>query len=279
MRRSILTLLLILVIMRPASAEPSGRRVLVVLSSEDHITLRNGVRHPTGLYMNELLVPLRMLVDAGYEPVFATPKGNAPTLDAHSNSAASFGNDMKKYEEMKKFLASLSGLRNPRKLSDVAQEGLTAYSAVFVPGGHAPMQDLVTDPSMGTILRAAHARGMPTALICHGPIALISTLPEPVKFIDELRREEAVVAVQWPYREYRMTIFSTAEEQTAEKGFLGGKVLFYPDRALEAAGGNVTIAPAFTPHVIVDRELITGQNPASDEALGRALLEALKRGS
>jgi putative intracellular protease/amidase len=41
-----------------------------------------------------------------------------------------------------------------------------------VPGGHAPMQDLLADPALGRLLRAFHAEGKTTALVCHGPIAL-----------------------------------------------------------------------------------------------------------
>ena len=38
-----------------------------------------------------------------------------------------------------------------------------------------------------------------------------------------------------------MTIFSTAEEQQREPLEIGGKVLFYPDFALQTAGGDVSV--------------------------------------
>jgi hypothetical protein len=38
-----------------------------------------------------------------------------------------------------------------------------------------------------------------------------------------------------------MTIFSTAEEQQREPIEIGGKVFFYPDFALRAAGGDVSV--------------------------------------
>jgi putative intracellular protease/amidase len=50
-----------------------------------------------------------------------------------------------------------------------------------------------------------------------------------------------------------------------------------PD-ALRIAGGDVITGTAdFAPHVIVDRELITGQNPRSDRPIAKALVEALDR--
>lgn len=38
----------------------------------------------------------------------------------------------------------------------------------------------------------------------------------------------------------------------------------------------MSYAQAWQPHVVVDRELITGQNPFSDKALAKALLEQLE---
>ena len=72
-----------------------------------------------------------------------------------------------------------------------------------------------------------------------------------------------------------MTIFSTAEEQQREPIEIGGKVLFYPDFALRAAGGDVSVVAPWKSYVLQDRELISGQNPFSDEALLKLLLPAL----
>jgi putative intracellular protease/amidase len=72
-----------------------------------------------------------------------------------------------------------------------------------------------------------------------------------------------------------MTIFSTAEEQQREPIEIGGKVLFYPDFALRAAGGDVSVVAPWKSYVIQDRELISGQNPFSDQELLTHLLPAL----
>jgi putative intracellular protease/amidase len=73
----------------------------------------------------------------------------------------------------------------------------------------------------------------------------------------------------------QMTVFSTAEEQQREPLEIGGKVLFYPDFALRTAGGDVTVLAPWKSYVLQDRELISGQNPFSDEALLKLLLPAL----
>src|SRR5580698_8271483 len=71
------------------------------------------------------------------------------------------------------------------------------------------------------------------------------------------------------------TIFSTAEEQQREPIEIGGKVLFYPDFALRAAGGDVSVVAPWKSYVLQDRELMSGQNPFSDEALLKLLQTAL----
>jgi putative intracellular protease/amidase len=73
-----------------------------------------------------------------------------------------------------------------------------------------------------------------------------------------------------------MTIFSASEEKWVENEILHAKMYFDMPYALTTAGGKVINgAVDFEPHVIVDRELITGQNPRSDHAIGAKLIEAL----
>ena len=73
-----------------------------------------------------------------------------------------------------------------------------------------------------------------------------------------------------------MTGFSTAEEQQEENaGHLDGHMPFYVDQELGRLGGEVTVATPWSSNAIRDRELITGQNPMSEEAFTALYLEAL----
>ena len=49
----------------------------------------------------------------------------------------------------------------------------------------------------------------------------------------------------------------------------------YPDVALAAAGATIQNGADWQPNVVVHRELITGQQPFSDDAFGKALLAKL----
>jgi putative intracellular protease/amidase len=255
-------------------------KVLVLVSSGHGLPLKDGGCYKgAGYYLNELTVPVRALMKEGYEITFANPKGNTPQLDVNSAIAQFFGGDEARLQDYLKFRDSLTGLKNPTRISDVIASGLDQYDAVFVPGGHGPMEDLLDDPDAGTVMRHFHETSKPTAVLCHGPISLLSALPNSKEFVAALAAGDVAGARAkargWIYSGYKMTIFSTAEEQQREPLEIGGKVLFYPDFALSTAGGDVSVLAPWSSYVIQDRELISGQNPFSDEALLKLLLPAL----
>lgn len=260
-------------------AVQSKGKVLVVVSSVSEIALQEGKVYPTGYFLNELTVPVKALMDAGYEPVFANPKGNAAEWDVHSLNAKFFAGNPNELDRMKSFALSLPGLKKPLTFAQVLQQGTANYVGVFVPGGHAPLGDLTTNIELGKLLREFHKQAKPTALICHGPVALLSALPEPSGFVtgmindDSAQRE--VASKGWPYAGYRMTVFSTAEERAAEQDQLKGSVKFYPAEALAEAGAIVETGKAWQNHVVQDRELITGRQPFSDEEFTRVFIAAL----
>jgi putative intracellular protease/amidase len=255
-------------------------KVLVLVSSGHGLPLQDGkVYSGAGYYLNELTVPVRALMENGYEITFANPKGNTPQLDVNSATAVFFGGDEARLKDYLSFRDSLTGLKNPARIAHVIASGLDQYDAVFVPGGHGPMIDLLDDPDAGTVLRHFHETSKPTAVLCHGPISLLAALPNAPEVVGALKAGDAAgaraKAHNWIYSGYKVTIFSTAEEQQREPLEIGGKVLFYPDFALRSAGGDVSVVAPWKSYVLRDRELISGQNPFSDEALLKLLLAAL----
>jgi len=132
---------------------------------------------------------------------------------------------------------------------------------------------------VGQALLQLSMMNSPTAVLCHGPISLLAALPNASEVVGALKAGDAAgaraKAQGWIYSGYKMTIFSTAEEQQREPLEIGGKVFFYPDFALRAAGGDVSVVAPWQSYVLQDRELISGQNPFSDEALLKLLLPAL----
>jgi putative intracellular protease/amidase len=260
----------------------SKGKVLVVGSNATRIEVQGGGYGPTGNYLNETVVPIWELQAAGYDFVLATPNGTKPHIDAASDVAAHFGGDETTWRRAQKFFADNPSMNDVHTLRAVIDGGLDDYAGVFVPGGQAPVVDLMQDPDLGEILRHYHAKGTPTAFLCHGPIATIAAMPKAKEFRAALvagdARKAAELAKGWQYAGYKMTIFSNSEEKWVENDILHAQMYFHVADALEIAGGDVSVAAVdFEPHVIEDRELICGQNPRSDHELGTTLVAALDR--
>lgn len=264
-----------------AATSASAGNVLVVLSDEATLDLKAGKTFQTGFYLNELMQPVKMLMDAGHTITFATPQGKAPTLDKGSVNPMFFGGDQAALDTHVKLLEQLRLTDKDNSpvvsLARVEQQGYAKYDAVYVPGGHAPMQDLLTSPALGKVLAAFHKDGKPTALVCHGPIALLSAMPDAKGFSMKLAQGATPTQPKWIYSGYKVTVFSNAEEEASKAQLGGGEMKFYPETALVKAGLKFSKAANWEGNMVTDHELITGQNPASAPLVGKELLVRLQK--
>lgn len=274
-KRSLITVALVSVFSQATIAAGSKGQILVLLSSESEMQLQEGKTISTGYYLNEFGVPADAFIQAGYELVLATPKGNAPVVDQKSVSIDYFGGSAAEMQRIKEVIAALPDINDTLSLSEILDGGLAQYKAVFIPGGHAPLIDLANNPEVGEILSHFNANAKPTAAICHGPIALLSAQQNSTAFQQGLIEQTDPKATDWIYAGYKMTIFSNSEEAVFEGSLDGKKLQYYPGQAMQQAGGNMQYSADWTSNVVIDRELITGQNPFSDKALAAAVLKQL----
>jgi putative intracellular protease/amidase len=255
--------------------------VLVVLSDQDQLDLKDGKVMQTGFFLNELMQPVQAFVEAGETVVFATPSGKAPTADQKSNDVNFWGGDEKARQESLALLATLkltSKTHSPAiSLAQVKQIGYDKFDAVFVPGGHIPMQELLKDKQLGELLTNFHENGKVTGFTCHGTIAMLSALPDASSFVTALESgKQPAAPANWIYKGYKVTAFTDAEEEQA-KGFLGGgHMKLVPQDGLVAAGANFVEAKPWSENVVEDHEVISGQNPQSAKAVALAMLAKLK---
>ncbi|WP_378734184.1 type 1 glutamine amidotransferase domain-containing protein [Nocardia brasiliensis] len=228
-------------------------KLLFVLTGADTWTLSDGTRHPTGFWAEEFAVPYEAVKAAGHEVVVATPGGVRPPVDQGSLTAdANGGQD--KADKIARTLAECPELQHPVELSEV---DLADYAAVFYPGGHGPMEDLAVDAESGKLLTATLESGKPLAVVCHGPAALLAAT-----------KADGSNA----FAGYALTGFSNAEETQA--GLAGKAQWLLQDRLVEL-GADFREGEPWAPNVVVDRNLITGQNPGSSADVATALLQKL----
>ncbi len=267
-------LLLLPIFSAHSEAAASKGKILVVVSSQSQMELADKSIMNVGFFLNEFAVPTEYLAERGYEIVLATPSGQMPVMDKSSNDKKFFGGDE---AARAKAVAFVNGLK-PISLQDAIKDGLEQYAAIFVPGGHAPMTDLMQDKDLGTILRYFHEKQKPTAFICHGPSAMLAALPDAAAYRQALVSHDAkgamAAAKGWIYSGYEMTVLSDAEEWPGEVA-KGTEMPFHVEQALQIAGGRMRVDGMYGSHVVHDRELITGQNPSSDLELARELDKTL----
>ena len=145
----------------------SKGKVLVTGSNATRIEVQGGGWGPTGNYLNETVVPIMALISAGYDVQLATPNGTKPHMDKASDSAAHFGGDISAYARAKDFWTDDSTMNQVRTLRSVIEEGLDKYAGVFVPGGQAPVVDLMLGEALVEALDKTNAQRRPSAA-AHG---------------------------------------------------------------------------------------------------------------
>lgn len=232
-------------------------KILMVVSAATSLKLADGSTHPTGYWAEEVAASHRVLAAAGADVDIATPAGVRPTVDALSLSEQG-GVSPAEAEEFRTYLAGIAEeLSAPLALSEVKAGD---YDAIYVPGGHAPMADLAQDADLGRLLSEADAQGKTVAALCHGVAALLSASAEDGGFTFAGRA---------------LTSFTDEEER---QGGLGENTPFFVETRLRDEGAVLRTGGAWSNTVVVDGNLITGQNPQSSTATAEAVLEALAAG-
>ncbi len=228
-------------------------KILFVMTGADHWTLADGTKHPTGFWAEEAVAPYEAFKAAGHEVVVATPGGVVPPVDQGS-LAAEYNGGQENADRVAAVLAAMTELREPVRVEDV---NLDDYAAVFYPGGHGPMEDLAVNADSGRLLTLALASGKPLGVVCHAPAALLAAT----------KADGGNT-----FAGYQVAAFSNAEET---QGGLADKAKWLLEDRLTEAGVRVQVGEPWAPKVVVDRNLVTGQNPASAAPLAAELLKRL----
>ena len=226
--------------------------VLMILTSHDKL---GDTGKKTGFWLEEFAAPYYVMLDAGAEITLASPAGGQPPLDPKSDAADAQTEATKRF---KKDETAQRALANTSKLAEIDAD---EFDAVFYPGGHGPLWDLAENPESQRIIETFITTKRPLAAVCHAPAIFKHT-----KGIDE----KSLVSGR------RVTGFTNSEE--AGVG-LTKIVPFLVEDMLKANGGRYEKGPDWGSYVVVDGNLVTGQNPASSEAAARELLKLIQKKS
>lgn len=224
-------------------------KILMVVTSHDQL---GNTGRKTGLWLEELAAPYLVFRDAGLAVTIASPKGGQAPIDPESLAEASQTEDTRRFLHDHEAMAALA---ETVPLPGVDQAD---FDAVFFPGGHGPLWDLTHDRHALSLIEQTLAAGKPVALVCHAPGILTN-----VKASDG-----------GPIAAGRtVTGFTDAEEAAMH---LTDVVPFLLEEVLRRQGATFSAAADFTPHVVQDGLLITGQNPPSSTQAALTLLDILR---
>jgi len=223
--------------------------VLMVLTSHDKL---GNTGEKTGFWLEELAAPYYVFKDAGATITLASPAGGQPPLDPKS--------DLPDFQtpatdRFKADSAANEALANTVKLESVSAD---AFDAVFYPGGHGPLWDLVDNAASISLIEQLNSADKPVGVVCHASAALVNA-----------KAADGSALVKGK----KVTGFSNTEEEAVQ---LTDVVPLLVEDALQEKGAIYEKGPDWGSFILEDGNLISGQNPASSEAAANAVLARLR---
>ena len=226
-----------------------AKRVLMVLTSHDNMGISD---KKTGNWFDEVATPYYTFKEHGIEVVMASPKGGAAPIDPFSHDDAFTTDNTRRFEDDP---AAQRALANTAKLSEIDYRD---FDGAFFPGGYGQLWDLASDSLAIAMIEDMIEAETPVAMVCHAP-AILRDAKKP--------NGEPLVAGK------DVTGFTDAEDTELD---LSRHLLFSLEQALIANGANFKRANAnWSPNVVEDGALITGQNPASAAPIAEVLANRL----
>ncbi|MDP5253080.1 MULTISPECIES: type 1 glutamine amidotransferase domain-containing protein [unclassified Vibrio] len=223
-------------------------KILMVLTSHDKL---GDTGEKTGFWLEEFAAPYYQFLDAGSEITLASPLGGQPPLDPNSELEDFQTPATERFNQDPQAQAVLA---NTVKLETINSED---FDAVFYPGGHGPLWDLTSSATSIALIESFERAQKPISFVCHAPAVL-----------KDVKAANGDVLIKGR----KVTGFTNGEE--AGVG-LTDVVPFLIEDEFIRLGADYQKSDDWSEFVVEDGLLITGQNPASSEAVAKALLKRL----
>ena len=223
------------------------KRVLIIITSHDRMGYS---AEQTGLNLEEFACTYHRFQECGIGVTAASPAGGEVPIDPRSVKSRTLGVDGKRF-----ITGNDPILDNTEKLANVDPDD---FDALLYPGGHGSVWDLATDHRNARIASSFFERGKPVGAICHGIAALLKA-----------RKHDGYPVIFGR----KVTAISNAEER--ETGFDGLLPFLLEDR-LQELGAIFSAGSSWRPYMVIDGNLITGQNPRSAGAVAESIIREIR---
>lgn len=218
-------------------------KVLFVVTSVGQM---GSTEESTGYYLSEVTHPWKVLHDS-YDIDIVSPEGGKAPVD---------GFDLddpinKEVWETDEFYNKVMNTMVPNEVHP------DEYKGIFFAGGHGTMWDFPRCKELADIAVRIYENGGIVGAVCHGPAIFYNMrLSDGNYLIDGLK----------------LTAFTNEEETQSGKAAI---VPFLLESGLMERGAKFKKAAPFQPNVVIDRRVVTGQNPASATRVGHEILRLL----
>ena len=227
-------------------------RVLIVTTSHNEL---GNTGKKTGVWLEELAGPYYQFLDSGSEITIVSVKGGDVPLDPKSELQEWQTEFTKRFYGDKK---AFSFLKNTKSITEVNPKD---FDILFFPGGHGPMWDLGDNQTIADLINGFNEEEKPIGLVCHGVVAL--------KGVKGGNGQPFI-------KGKRLTSFTNSEEDAVG---LSEVVPFLLEDALKSEGAVYVKGQDWSNFVIVDGNLVTGQNPQSSVSAAQKTMELLNNRS
>ncbi len=208
----------------------------------------------TGLWLSELTHIYHAAIEKGDEITIASPKGGKVPIDPESLKPLMLDKISKAYWNDTSFRELLE---NSKSLPEVSGKD---FDLVYLAGGHGTMYDFPGDTTLQNIIRNQYEKGKMVAAICHGVGGLMNV---------KLSNGEYLI------KDRKITGFNWFEESLANRK---KKVPFNLEAGIKERGADYRKAfIPMTSKVVVDGNLITGQNPFSSKETAKVIMRELEQ--
>lgn len=229
----------------------AGHRALIVTTSHD--TLGETGR-ATGVFGSEMTVPYYAFLDAGLEVDIVSIAGGEIPVEPWSMSWPLATAEDRRFRNDP---AAMEMLRNSRAISEVDPE---IYDVIFMAGGWGAAYDFAQSSELAELVTSANANGAILGSVCHGALGLVNATDVDGSPLIEGRRVTGVT-----------------DKQVAELGIQITPL--HPETELRATNaifeGETRWRDFFATHVVVDGNLVTGQNQNSGYETAHRILDLL----
>lgn len=228
-----------------------GKKALIITTSHDTL---GDTGKKTGVFASEMTVPYYEFLDAGMSVDMASIQGGAIPVE---NMSLKWPLSTAADKRFQKDNAYQDKVSNSMKVADV---DFSQYDIVYMAGGWGAAYDLGQSAELGKKISETYARGKILGSVCHGALGFIKALDEDGKSLVEGKKMTAVT-----------------DKQVRELGI--SITPLHPETELRKIGAdfqsNTAFKDFFATCVVIDGNIVTGQNQNSGGDAAQAMLKLL----